>query len=114
VRSERERVLDVLEAIANVRKRLPEDAGQFSEDEMIQVWIIHHLWIIGEASSHLTPELRARHPELPWSDIIGMRHILIHQYFRRNLQTVWRTAVTDLPELARVMQTELAIMREDS
>lgn len=108
MRSERERVLDILEAIANVNKRLPKDAKEFAQDEVIQVWIIHHLWVIGEASSYLTPELRGRHPELPWSDIIGMRHMLIHQYFRRSLQTIWRTAVTDLPLLKEIMEAELA------
>lgn len=113
MRSERERVQDVLEAIANIRERLPQTAEQFAQDELIQVWIIHHLWIIGEASSHLTQDLRGRHPEPPWSDIIGMRHILIHQYFRRNLQTIWRTAVTDLPLLQEIMEAELAQMPEE-
>lgn len=113
MRSERERVLDILEAIANVNKRLPKDVEEFTGDELIQVWIIHHLWVIGEASSYLTPELRGRHPELPWSDIIGMRHMLIHQYFRRNLRTIWRTAVTDLPLLERIMQGELVQMPEE-
>jgi uncharacterized protein with HEPN domain len=106
-------VLDILEAIANVNKRLPTDAKEFTQDELIQVWIIHHLWVIGEASSYLTSELRGRHPELPWSDIIGMRHMLIHQYFRRNLKTIWRTAVTDLPLLKEIMEAELAHMPEE-
>jgi uncharacterized protein with HEPN domain len=107
-------VLDIIEAVGNIKRRLPDHIEQFRSDELIQVWIVHHLWIIGEAANALTSEVRARHPALPWSDIIGMRHMLIHQYFRRDVQTVWDTATQDLAVLDATMQRELEQMPDDA
>lgn len=42
---------------------------------------LRNLAIIGEAANHLTPDFTAAHPEIPWKSIVGMRHILVHQYF---------------------------------
>ncbi|MCD6552915.1 MAG: DUF86 domain-containing protein [Anaerolineae bacterium] len=39
-------------------------------------------------------------PSLPWDDIIGMRHRLVHAYFDINLDILWTTVQKDLPELA--------------
>jgi len=108
VRSDPERVLDILEAIGNIRRRLPDGFPLFQSDEMVQVWVIHHLITIGEAANGLSDAALARHPGLPWRDIIGMRHMLIHQYYRRNLQTVWDTVCADLPALERAMRDEAA------
>ena len=53
--------------------------------------------IIGEAASKVSPEVQAKHPNVPWSDIIGMRHRLIHAYFEIDLGRVCDTLATDLP-----------------
>jgi len=53
----------------------------FESDELIQNWFVRHLQIIGEAAYALPKELRDQRPEIPWIEIIGMRHILVHDYF---------------------------------
>src|SRR3990170_4461691 len=49
-------------------------------DELIQSWIVRHLQIIGEAARALPEAVREQAPAVPWSRIIGMRHILVHDY----------------------------------
>ena len=44
---------------------------------------------MGEAVKRVSPELQAAHPEIPWADLAGFRDVLIHQYFRVDLEIVW-------------------------
>ena len=62
--------------------------------------MIRNIEIVGEAASRLSPEFAARHAEIPWRDIVGMRHRLIHGYLKVNLDTVWEVVERDLPALA--------------
>jgi len=64
----------------------------------------HHLQILGEAAAALSEETRQRMPDIPWRQIIGMRHILVHQYFAVDLDVVWQAAPNDAPELRAAAQ----------
>lgn len=55
--------------------------------------------IIGEAARHLSPQIRACFPDIPWTLITAMRNILIHDYDDVNLNVVWNTTQDDLPQL---------------
>lgn len=44
-------------------------------------------------------QLRAENPDIPWSDIIGMRNVLIHHYFGIDRDAVWNVVERDLPDL---------------
>ena len=99
MRSDRERLLDIMEAIGKIEKRVGPDQKAFEQDELLQVWTVHYLQIIGEAVTRLSGQLRKKHPEIPWGNIIGMRHILVHGYFDIDLEIVWKAVVHDLPEL---------------
>jgi uncharacterized protein with HEPN domain len=57
VRSDKDRLLDILEAINNIEKYLKNNQERFFEDELIQVWVVHHLQIIGEAANNLSDDL---------------------------------------------------------
>jgi uncharacterized protein with HEPN domain len=57
------------------------------------------LEIIGEAARQLPESLLARHPELPWHEMIGMRNVVIHEYFGVEYEVLWRTVHEDLPPL---------------
>jgi uncharacterized protein with HEPN domain len=99
VRSDRERLLDIKEAIDKIDERTSRDIDGFADDEMQQVWVIHHLQIVGEAAGRLSEGLRAAHPEIPWEKMIGMRHVLVHGYFHVDLDVVWSVIERDLPLL---------------
>jgi len=99
LRDDKERLRDINEAIENIEKYVSLGYQAFIEDERTQVWIIHHLQLIGEASNHLSDELTERNQDIPWADIVGLRNILVHQYFGIDLRQVWETAELDMPVL---------------
>lgn len=99
MRSDRERLLDILEAIERIEAHKNGSREAFNDDELLQVWFLHYLQIIGEAASRLSPELRSRYPETPWGQMIGMRHILVHGYFEVDIDIVWNAAQFNLEEL---------------
>ena len=68
-------------------------------DRMLVLSLVKCLEIIGEAANTVSASYRDEHSEIPWLDIIGMRHRLIHAYYDVNLDIVWRTVIGDLPPL---------------
>ena len=107
MRNDRERLLDILEAIEKIEQYKAEQQDDFASNEMLQVWVIHHLQIIGEAASRISPDLQVRHPEIPWGQIIGTRHVLVHGYFEIDLDIVWTAVQVNLPELKGQIQNLL-------
>lgn len=107
MRNERERLLDILEAIERIEKYGEEGKDAFEADELIQTWIVHHIAIIGEACRSLPNEFQAEYTSVPWADIIGMRNILVHHYFGIDTDAVWSVVERDLPELKLNVETIL-------
>lgn len=99
MRSERERLLDILEAIERIEKYAAEGKGAFETDELIQNWMVNHISIIGEACRSLSPEFQSRYANVVWADIVGMRNILVHHYFGIDEDAVWSVVEKDIPEL---------------
>lgn len=75
------------------------DKSAFDKDRKTQSAVLHQLMIIGEAVKRLTPEYKALHAEIPWSQIAGMRDFLIHAYHAVDLDEVWNTVTKDVPAL---------------
>ena len=78
MRDDRERLRDILDAINQIEKYAVQEKDKFMEDELIQTWIIHHLMIIGEASSRMSQETREKYPDIPWLGTIDVRNIITH------------------------------------
>jgi len=101
LRRDLERLRDVLEAIDRIQQQTSSGRASFDGQPLVQVWVVHHLEIVGEACRGLSAELRGRHPEVPWAAIVGMRNILVHDYFGLNLDEVWAAVERDVPNLRR-------------
>jgi len=99
MRDDRERLLDIKEAMENVQKYACRGKDAFKNDELIQTWILHHIQILGEAAARLSDEFQERNPDIPWFKIIGMRNVLIHDYFGIDIEAVWSVVENDLPVL---------------
>ncbi len=106
-----DRLEDILEAILRIEEVAEKGYQAFSEDPYLQVWAVYHIQIIGEAARALSDELKALRPDVPWAQIIGMRHILIHNYFGVDLDTVWAVAEADIPDLKKAVEAMLADMK---
>ncbi len=55
--------------------------------------------IIGEASYMLTKEFREEHSQLPWKEMVAMRHVLVHGYYTIEPKDLWSTVQNDIPVL---------------
>ena len=100
---------DIVEAADAVAGFLAEqDRESFTRDDLVRSAVVYKLVIIGEAANRLSGELRTRHPEIPWPDIVGLRNIAAHRYFGVNWSIVWDTAKSDVPELRANVATILA------
>jgi len=76
----------------------------FDHDEKLQFALAYAIMIIGEAGSRLTEDGRAALPQLPWSDIIGMRHRLVHGYGSISRNIIWDVLSNDLEPLISALE----------
>ena len=113
MRDDHERVIDIIEAIERIEKITSKGKRVFYDDEMVQVWVIHHLQIIGEAAWRLAQPLKDQHPQIPWRLIAGMRHAIVHDYFEIDWNEVWNTATRDVPALRPLIDVVLQSLPPD-
>ena len=113
MRDDKERLRDILDAIDQIEKYAVQGEAEFQQNELIQVWIVHHLQIIGEASSSLSQASINKYLQVPWAEIIAFRNILVHEYFRVDLKAVWRIIERDLPDLKNQVEAILEDEREN-
>lgn len=73
------------------------ERDEFKASRPMQHSVVRCIEIVGEAASRLSPALRQANPQVPWSDIIGMRNRIVHAYFDIDAEIVWRTAREDFP-----------------
>lgn len=75
---------------------------EFYRDQRTQMAVGMALVLVAEAAARIArdaPEFLTEHPELPWSQIRGMRNLVVHDYYEVELSVVWTTVKTSLPEL---------------
>ena len=101
---DRQRLLHILEAIGEIQVYTTNtDLVSFLENSMMRFACIKQIEIIGEAANTVTPETKAIFTDLAWKQIIGMRHILVHEYFGVDFELVWQVIIDDLPVLREMI-----------
>jgi len=82
-----------------LRSTLPRGRRAFDGDELLQTYIVHYLQVLGEAAFRVPEGIQEQYPQVPWAKIRGMRHILVHDYFRIDLDIVWAVVEKELLDL---------------
>ena len=91
---------DVLQSISDVVEfSAAMTLEQFRNDKKTVHAVVRNLEVIGEAIKRVPPQVRDRHPGVPWQRIAGLRDILIHHYFGIDVDIVWDIVQDKLPEL---------------
>lgn len=93
--------MDILEAALKIEERVVRGRDRFAAEEDLQIVLTHLVQVIGEAASRLSAEVAARHPDVPWRQIVGMRNRVVHDYFEVDLDILWTAVTDDVPRLAR-------------
>ena len=103
--SDRERMAHMLAAgrdaltIAAGRTR-----AELDTDVQLRHALTHCVAIIGEAAARVSDEGRGLAPALPWPRIVGMRHILVHAYYKVDLDAVWRVVTDHVPAMIPLLE----------
>ncbi|HVY77067.1 MAG TPA: HepT-like ribonuclease domain-containing protein [Solirubrobacterales bacterium] len=108
-RNEQERLRDIQDAIAAIRKHLEQasDATDAMQDPLLHDALLFQFVVIGEAVKNLSPERRESASEIPWTDIAGLRDLIAHEYFRIDMHRVLEIVERDLPPLEQAIDSLL-------
>ena len=94
------RLRHILDAIIEIENYSQDsDFTDFMKNSMMRFACIKQLEIIGEASNHISEEVRSKFSNIEWSQIVGMRNIFVHEYFGVDYRLVWEIIKDDLPVL---------------
>lgn len=113
MRSDRLRLEDILAACAEIQASLPATQADFDSNRFLQSHIYRFLTIIGEATFKASDALKQANPQVPWNRIQGMRHILVHDYFKVNWGLVYEVARDFVPVLRPQVEAILASLPPD-
>ncbi len=83
----------------------------FVEDEMAHFAVIRAMEVIGEATKNIPPEVKQRHPDIPWKKMAGLRDKVIHGYFGVDLFIIWESATKLFPGYKPIL---LKILKEET
>lgn len=90
----------MLDAIRKIEKfTLGMTEQQLVTDEKTLDAVLMNFSIIGEAANAIPDAIQHSNPSIPWAEIIGMRNIVIHGYFKVSVSVVWTSLKNDLPNL---------------
>lgn len=95
-------ILDAIEAIETYIEGI--DLEGFVSNSMMFNASLRQLEIIGEASNRLSEALIQHHSDVPWARIIGLRNLVIHEYFGIDDFTIWNVIKLNLPPLKEKVQ----------
>jgi uncharacterized protein with HEPN domain len=100
---------DILGAIARIRGYVEGMSYEaFRADDRTQDAVVRNLEVIGEAARTLPEEVKARASGVDWRKLVGLRNVLIHEYFGISLPIVWDIVANKLDELESTCRTAMS------
>lgn len=101
-------ILDAITEIENYSSNV--DFEIFLNNSMMRFACIKQMEIIGEASNHLTQEIKDKFSTIAWAQIVGMRNVFVHEYFGVDSNLVWEIIKNDIPELKANIKEMVALL----
>ena len=106
------RIEDILDAVARIESYTAGmDFERFRSDPKTADAVVRILEIIGEAAGHLPEQARGSGSEIDWRKIVGLRNILVHEYFGISKPIIWDVVQSKLSELEEACH-RLMILRD--
>jgi uncharacterized protein with HEPN domain len=78
--------------------------ADYDADVALRLALAHLVQNIGEAARRGAPELQKVHPDIPWRNIVGIRHKVVHDYFYVDYDIIWDVVTSDLPRLVSKLE----------
>lgn len=104
---------DILQAFRNAQGFVGRMSYEkFITDKKTVSAVVRELEVAGEATKQLPASVRRKYPDIPWSDMAGMRDKLIHFYFGVDMEIVWETVKVRIPKLEPLIEDVLADMEQ--
>ena len=99
------RVQHILDAIERIEEYTADlDKAGLAAHQMALDAVIRNFQVIGEATRKVLQDIQLAHPEIPWSDMQKMRHVVVHDYDRVDVSIVWDTIRNDLLPLVEPLK----------
>ncbi len=93
-------ISDIMDAITKIENYIEDlDYDSFAQSNMVIDAVVRNLEIIGEAARNIPNDAKERYPDIPWKRMVGLRNIVIHEYFGVDLDNVWKIIKENIPEV---------------
>jgi len=111
--ADKQRLQHILKAISELESFVKGVTFEaFSQNRMMQQACVSNLMIIGEATGHLTIDIKEKYNSVDWVRIRGLRNIIVHEYFKVDIPLVWQIIHTNLYKLKTVCEQALKDIEE--
>ena len=108
---DKQRLLHIVESINEIEHyTFNSKFDKFEVDSMMRFASIKQIEIIGEAANYITEETKTKFPNVQWRQIIGLRHILVHEYFGIDSKLIWQIITNDIPQLKKDIENVLSTL----
>ena len=106
--SDKARLQHIMDSITEISTAIEGKTKEaFIGDHILRIAVVKWIEIIGEAANHITTETKETARNIEWKMIVGLRHIVVHEYFGINYDAIWNIAVNDIPVLGRKIKEVL-------
>ena len=85
----------------------------FAADDKTASAAVLKLEIMGEAVRHVPEAIRQKYPQVPWQQIVEMRHQILYRYFAIDYTVIWNTLKNQLPSLQPIIKQILKDMEKE-
>jgi uncharacterized protein with HEPN domain len=104
-RSWKERLEDILTCARNIKEfTAGRSLDDFLDDPITVRAVAYEFITMGEAARTVPPDVQEQYPDLPWGKMLGIRNVLVHEYFRLDEEILWKAAMEDIPPLIEVLE----------